>query len=113
MALRWMFDECCDEDVAKALLIKGLDIVTVTSLGRKGLSDEDQLQFALQQNRVLYTTDKHFLQLAADYQAKDKMFGGIVYHASGSRSKRRIIDAIELMDGVYSSDEMMNRVEFI
>jgi predicted nuclease of predicted toxin-antitoxin system len=113
MALRFMFDECCDEDVAKALATRGFDVETVTSLGRKGLSDDAQLQFAFQDNRVLYTTDKHFLQLAANYQKRSKPFAGIVYHASGSRTKRRIIDALALMNDVLSSDEMMNRVEFI
>jgi hypothetical protein len=44
VSLRFFFDECADEDVARALRALGLDVVTVTELGRKGMSDPDQLE---------------------------------------------------------------------
>lgn len=113
MALRFFFDECADEDVARALLAAGMDVVTVTSLGRKGLPDVDQLRYARQDNRVLYTVDPDYLWLAADFHARGEPFAGIVYHSQGIRSKRQIIDTLILMDGVMELSEMLNHVEYI
>lgn len=46
-----------DEDVwvglAEALREDGVDVVTVTELGRKGLSDEEQLAFAISHLRTI------------------------------------------------------------
>lgn len=113
MAVRFLFDECADEDVATALMHRGLDVLTITTAGRKGLSDEQQLLYARQDNRAVYTTDHHFLVLAQDWLARGEPFPGIVYHAQGARSKREIIDSLVLLDAVCEMSDMQNRVEFI
>src|SRR5260221_503259 len=100
MALRFFFDECVDEHVAQALLAAGVDVVTVTSLGRKGLADIDQLRFARGENRVLYTVDQDHLVLAAGFLTRGESFAGIAYHEQGARTRREIIDALVLLDGV-------------
>lgn len=113
MALRFFFDECTDEDVARALQALGLDVVTASGLGRKGLSDPEQLDYARQEGRVIYTTDDDFLRLAADCLKKNKSFPGIIYHAVGARSKRQVIKALELCDGVFEPADMHDHIEFI
>jgi predicted nuclease of predicted toxin-antitoxin system len=113
MALRFFFDECADEDVARALLAAGVDVVTVTSLGRKGMQDEDQLLYARHDDRVLYTTDPDFLQLAADWQQRSEPFAGIAYHQANARTKRQIIDGLLLMHGVLEPSDLHNRVEYL
>jgi hypothetical protein len=113
MALRLFFDECADLDVARALLALGLDVVTADSAGRKGLPDQDQLDFARAEDRVIYTIDADFLALAADLQQRGEFFTGIIYHAPFARSKREIIDALVLCDAVFEPSAMHNRIEFI
>jgi hypothetical protein len=113
MALRLFFDECADQDVARALLALGLDVVTATSAGRKGLADQDQLDYARTENRVIYTIDADFLCLAGDLQQRGEFFAGIIYHAPFARSKREIIDALVLCNGVFEPADMHNRIEFI
>jgi predicted nuclease of predicted toxin-antitoxin system len=113
MALRFFFDECADEDVAQGLVSAGVDVVTVTSLGRKGLPDEDQLRFAGQDGRVTYTTDHDFLRLAADFQRRGETFAGIAYHQAGARSKRQIIDSLLLMNAVLEPADMIDHVEYL
>jgi predicted nuclease of predicted toxin-antitoxin system len=113
MALRFFFDECTDEKVVPALRAAGVDVVTVTELGRKELPDEDQLRFARHEGRVVYTVDKDFLRLAADFQARGEPHAGIAYHVPKTRSRRQIIDALLLMDSVLQSSEMFNRTEYI
>lgn len=113
MTLRFFFDECADDDVARALQANGLDVVTASSTGRKGLADPDQLDYSRQENRVVYTIDADFLCLAAAWQQRGEFFAGIIYHAPFARSKREIIDALVLCDGVFEPSDMHNRVEFI
>lgn len=113
MALRFYFDECTDEDVARALISRGLDVVTVSGLGRKGWPDEDHLRSAMQERRVLYSTDRHFLLWAGDFLTRGEDFAGIAYHAPNTRSKRQIIDALLLLDGVMEPSQMLNHIEYI
>ncbi len=113
MALRFFFDECADEDVARALQALGLDVITATEAGRKGQTDVDQLAFARRENRVIYTIDADFLRIAADWQTRGESFAGIIYHVPLARTKRDVIDALVLCDGVFEPDDMHNRIEFI
>jgi hypothetical protein len=113
VAIRYYFDECVDETIATALAAVGIDVLTVSAAGRKGLSDKENLDFASRENRVVYTVDDDFLVLAADYQARSEFFAGIAYHEHQARSRREIIDALILCDGVYEPIDMHNRVEFL
>ncbi len=107
--LRFFFDECTDEDIAGALRAIGLDVVTAADLNRKGLSDQEQLDFCKKENRVLYTVDKDFLRIAAS----GENHCGIVYHAPQARTKRQIIDDLVLLAGVCEPQDMVNHVEYI
>jgi hypothetical protein len=49
MPLKFFFDECVDEDVAAALQAHRVDITTTASLGRKGLTDQEQLALVRRQ----------------------------------------------------------------
>jgi hypothetical protein len=113
LALRFFFDECVDEDIAAALTSLGIDVLTASAAGRKGLSDQDQLGFARQENRVVYTVDDDFLCIAAAFQARGQSFAGIVYHEALARTKRQVIDALVLCNGVYEPTDMENHIEFV
>jgi hypothetical protein len=113
MALRYFFDECTDEDVARALVALGLDFVTATAAGRKGLTDQEQFDFCQQEDQVAYSTDADFLRIAVDRLNHGVFFSGIIYHAPSVRSKREIIDALVLCHGVFESADMHNWIEFI
>jgi len=113
MALRFFFDECADEDVADALIRAGIDVVTAGRLQRKGLPDAEQFEYARQENRVVYTTDPDFVRLAIAYWTQGFPFCGVAFHAQKTRTKRQIIDALTLLDGVYEAADMMNHIEYI
>ena len=113
MPLKFFFDECVDEDIAAALRAHDVDIKTTSDVGRKGLTDEEQLSFALAEDRVIYTTDQDFLRIADRCLKDGTRFPGIIYHQQGSRSKREVIDSLLLLDTFYDLDDMLSRVEFI
>jgi hypothetical protein len=113
MPLRFFFDECADEDVARGLRDRGVDVVTAAELRRKELSDEEQLDFARRTGRVIYTTDRHFLPLVAGWLRKGIEFPGVVYHAQGALTKGQAIRALLLLNEVLGPSDMANRVEFL
>jgi hypothetical protein len=44
-----------DEEVLQALRSRGLDVITVAEAGMLGRSDQEQLNWAMLHNRVLYS----------------------------------------------------------
>lgn len=113
MSLRFFFDECADEDVAAALRAHAVDVKTTTELGRKGLTDEEQLRLSTLEGRVVYTVDHDFLRLAHRWLEEGRPFPGIAFHDPGQRSKREIIEALLLMHSVFEPEDMLNRIEFL
>src|SRR6266545_4515676 len=101
MALAFFFDECVNETLALVLGAHGIDVVTTTDLGRKGISDAEQLKYATQEGRVIYTTDRDFLRLAHRCLAGGVPFSGIVYHPPEKFSFRETIEALLLINVFY------------
>ncbi len=91
----------------------GLDVETATGIGRKRFTDPEQLDYARRENRVVYTVDSDFLRLAAGFLARSEFFSGVIYHAPFALTKREMIDALVLCDGVFEPPDMHNRIEFI
>ena len=113
MPLRFFFDESVDEDVARALRRHGVDVRTTSEVGRKTLSDADQLEFARTAHRVIYTTDSDFLVIVARWLAGGVDFPGVAYHAQGVLTKGQAVRALLLLHEVYDPPDMANRVEFL
>jgi hypothetical protein len=73
-----------DEDTIENALIKALrnanlDVVTVADAGRLGLSDEEQLRWATEQRRVIYSFNRgDFCRLHRDFMVEEKSHCGIV-----------------------------------
>ena len=107
--LRFYLDENIEVSVADQLRLRGIEVITVRDLKKRGDSDANHLKRATEMNYILCTYDKDFLRLAN--QGVQHM--GIVL---GQRSKHSVGDwvkTLELLHGVYGPDEMVNRVEFL
>ncbi len=113
MALRFFFDECADEDVARGLRRRGIDVVTTSELRRKEQSDVEQLDFVRRTGRIIYTTDRHFLVIVAKWLAESINFPGVIYHAQGALTKGEAIRALLLLNEVFDPPDMANRIEFL
>lgn len=53
--IKLYLDENVPVAVSMALRLRGYDVLTVKDVGRKGLSDFEQLKYASSQNRVIFT----------------------------------------------------------
>jgi hypothetical protein len=107
--LRFHLDENVDPAIADGLRRRGIDVTTTQEMGLLQASDDRQIEFAINQNRVLVTHDDDFLANAK----RGISHSGIAYCHPGTRSVGRIIAALALMSDCLSAEEMQNHIEFL
>ena len=56
--MRYLFDEDLPGSAAEVARGLGLDAVTVHELGRRGLSDREQFDFAMREGRIIVTRNR-------------------------------------------------------
>ena len=105
---RFYTDEHISKAVVAALRTSGVDVLTVPEAGTLGASDEEQLQRATGDGRVLVTQDRDFLRLAAS----GMHHAGIAY-ASQNRTVGELVRGLLLIHDVLSTDEMNDHVEHL
>lgn len=60
--IRFHLDENVDPAISRRLRLRGIDVTTTTEADLLTTSDEEQLSFALGENRVIFTQDRDLLQ---------------------------------------------------
>lgn len=107
-ALKFYTDEHSANAIAEGLRRRGVDALTTVEAGRLGASDEEQLAFAAQQERVLFTQDDDFLRL----HAAGVEHAGIAYTRQGA-SLGDIIRGLMLVYEVLDVNDLKNHVEHL
>ena len=109
-SLRYYLNEHMPVVIARELMRRGIDTVTVKGLELRGDSDENHLALATQLGRCICTMDDDYVKLAKS----GINHAGIVI---GTRKDRRAIGTwvrfLIWMHGRYSPDEMRNHVEYL
>lgn len=85
--IRFYTDEHVSEAVVRGLRQRGVDVLTVFEAGMLGAPDQDHLQKAREEARVVFTQDDDFLRLAASaaehagvvYVPQQTPIGEIIY----------------------------------
>ena len=109
MALPLLCDEHVPYPVVEGLRRRGLDILTVQEIGLRSTADEQILETARRQRRIVYTQDADFLR----HHAAGIKHAGIFYHHRLEYSVGEAIRRILLVSQVYSLEEMEDRLEFL
>ena len=77
--VKLLLDENVHEPLAEALRREGFDVITAKEAGRKGASDVELLEFAVDQGRALVSFNlKHFEALAVQWFQQRKDHCGII-----------------------------------
>lgn len=84
-------------------------MTTSQQSGLLGASDREQIEFALREQRVIFTQDADFLKLAT---ALDEHCG-IAYVRKDTRSNGELVQSLELLHSVPTADEMRNHIEYL
>jgi hypothetical protein len=108
-AVRFYFDQHQSHALVAGLRARGIDVLTAHEAGRCGMSDPDQLAFAIAEGRVLVTFDTDFLVL----HSAGILHAGIAWCPATKYAVGQLIDALVLVHGVMTADEMVNHVEYL
>ena len=107
--LRFHLDEHVAHAVAHGLRLRQIDVTTTADAGLLSARDEDHLEFAFREQRVVFTNDSDFLRLASD----GRPHGGIVYCPSEASNIGEVIRYLVLMHDCLSPAEVANRIEYL
>ena len=108
-----------DEDAEQRALVKGLrerglDVLTAWEAGMVGRTDDEQLQYAVAHERVLYSLNVgDFAKLHKEYLAAGRKHYGIVVIPSQRYDVGEKIRRLAELADFRSAEEMRNRIEFL
>ncbi len=109
---RFFADEDVYGAVAAALCRARIDVFSTPEVGRRGRSDESQLEWASAQGRVFFTFNAaHFAGLHTTWMRQDRHHAEIVVS-----SRRPIGDAVRRLLHLYGeldAESMRDRLEFL
>ncbi len=94
--MRFLIDECASPNLAKWLREQGHEVFSVFDQAR-GISDDDVLKIALENEYILVTTDKDFG--GKIYREKHAHNGIILLRLKDERSKNKIAAMERLLTG--------------
>jgi hypothetical protein len=108
-----------DEDTIKGALIQALrnadlDVVTVAEAGRLGYPDEEQLIWATEQERVIYSFNiGDFCRLHSDFMAQERSHAGIVLAPQQQYSVGQQLRGLLKLAADQSAQKMANELVFL
>jgi predicted nuclease of predicted toxin-antitoxin system len=107
--IRFHLDENADPAIALGLRRYGIDVTTTAEVGLPTRSDEVQLNYIRETQRVIFTQDSDFLIIAS----QTNNHPGIAYCKKETRMIGQIIEGLVVIYEVLSPDEMKGHVEFL
>jgi len=107
--IKFHLDENVSNAIALGLRRRGIDITTTAEVKLIGVTDLDQVNFALSQNRVIFTHDDDFVVL----HSRSINHAEIIYCSQQRHSIGEILRKLILIWEVLESEEMQNQLEFL
>ncbi|MEW5856480.1 MAG: DUF5615 family PIN-like protein [Cyanobacteriota bacterium] len=108
-----------DEDVVnrglvQALQNSALDVITTSEANKLSCTDEEQLIWATEQRRVIYSFNMgDFCRLHSNFMAQERSHAGIVLAPQQSYSVGEQLRGILKLIATKSAEEMINQVVFL
>jgi hypothetical protein len=113
--VRLYVDEGAGENaVVQGLRARGVDVPTTIEAKRYGVPNGDQLAFAVQQRRVIYTFNvSDFSRLHSEYLRQGVEHSGIIVLPDQRYSIGEKIRRLAGLIHNVSAEEMINRMEYL
>ncbi|MGA9382987.1 MAG: DUF5615 family PIN-like protein [Phormidium sp.] len=108
-----------DEDSMKQALVIALgnsavDVITVSNVNRTGYSDEEQLKWATEEGRVLYSANiADFCRIHSVLMVQGGSHAGIILVQQQRYSVGELLGGILNLMEAISAEDMMNQVVFL
>ncbi len=113
--IRWYVDEDAMRiSFVEALRKAGLDVETVADADRLGISDSNQLRWAAERGRVLYTFNvKDFSLLHAQWLTQGNSHAGIVVVPRQHYSLGDQLRGLMELTNSHSAEDMVNQLIYL
>jgi hypothetical protein len=108
-----------DEDSMKQALVIALrnsavDVITASNVNRTGYSDEEQLKWATEEGRVLYSANiADFCRIHSVLMVQGGSHAGIILVQQQRYSVGELLGGILNLMEAISAEDMMNQVVFL
>lgn len=99
--------------IAEQLRRRGVDVVHAAEEGTNRLEDDERLELAGQQRRVMVTQDIRFRVMAEDWQRQGRWFAGLFYGHQLATSIGRWVADLELISMASEPSEWENSVHHL
>lgn len=106
--IKFFTDEHVARAVVRGLRHRGVDVLTVQEANMLGASDQEHVEYARAESRVVFSQDQDFLAL----HASGLEHAGIAYAPQGM-SIGDIIRGLMLIHQVLDADDMKGHVEYL
>ncbi len=110
--VKLLLDEDVHLDLASALRKRGYEAVHIQELSRKGRSDREQIEYAVDQESCIFTFNvKDFVLLHNDYAIAEKEHFGVIVspQLAIGEALRRLLALLQRS----SCESMRNMLEFL
>lgn len=98
----------------QALRNAGVDVVTTADANNLGQIDSEQLIWATEQQRVIYTFNvRDFCRLHKTYMEEDRVHAGIIIAERQSYSVGEQLRGLQRLIASKSAEEMINQLVFL
>lgn len=106
-------DENVDVRVAEGLRKRGIKAFSAVEKGLTGVSDIEHFRHASEIQAVIFTHDRHFLQIAKALTTEGIEHYGVIYVEMNRLSIGECIKGLALYADILSAEEMKNKIEFL
>ena len=107
--IKFHLDENVSNAIADGLKRRGINVTTTAEVNLISASDEEQVEFAFAEKRVIFTQDDDFLKLHKSGISHYR----ITYCRQRSRTIGEIINTLALIWEWVEPEDMKEKVEFI
>jgi len=111
--IRIYTDESVNIAVVEGLKRRGIDAFSARDMGNLGLTDQEQLIFANNQEAVVFSHDTDFLRIAAKWIKGKRAHHGIIYCHQKDYTLGECIRRLKLLATILTRDDIINHVEFL
>ena len=107
-------EDACEHAVIRGLQARGIDLLTTLEAGQTGTTDQEQLEFAVEQGRTIYTFNVgDFSRLHRDWLQQGRDHRGIVVIPEQRYSIGEKIGRLARLVATLTAEEMVNRMEYL
>ncbi len=107
-------EDACEHAVMYGLRARAVDLLTALDASQAGMTDHEQLEYAVQQRRTIYTFNvRDFARLHREWLQQGRNHCGIVVIPDQRYSIGEKIRRLAAFTATLTAEEMTNRMEYL